>query len=172
VEVLKSVRKAVGDWPVTVKLNCEDGIEGGITSEETIFFARQLVKEGVDGFMVSGGSPAAGPKLGPARMAKAGKKGKYGEGYFAEATVKIRTVLSDDGNADIPVIGVGGWRTPAMMEENLETVCDAFAVSRPLLEDPALVNKWIENSEYLTGCISCNKCSETIEGMIICRKND
>jgi tRNA-dihydrouridine synthase len=65
----------------------------------------------------------------------------------------------------IPVIGVGGWRTPSMMETHLGTTCDAFAISRPILEDPGIVNKWVENPEHLTGCVSCNKCQQKIEGM-------
>ena len=172
VEVLKSVRKAVGDWPVAAKVNCEDGIEGGVTNEDIIFFSKKLAKEGIDALMISGGSPAAGPKMGPARMAKAGKTGKHGEGYFSEATAKIRAAVIENSNKQIPIIGVGGWRTPAIMEEHLDATCDAFAISRPLLENPDLVNKWMENPEYLTGCISCNKCSEVIEGLIICRRDE
>ena len=172
VEVVKSVREATGNWPVTAKLNCEDGIEGGVTHDDVIFFAKRLTEAGVDALTISGGSPAAGPKLGPARLAKAGKEGKNGEGYFAEATAKIRSAVGGDGEGSIPVIGVGGWRTPAIMEKHLGTTCDAFAISRPILEDPEVVKKWMEDPEHLTGCVSCNKCSQKIEGMIVCRRDE
>ncbi|MEE8592199.1 MAG: tRNA-dihydrouridine synthase, partial [Spirochaetia bacterium] len=83
VEVVKAVRRAVGDWPVTVKINSEDGIEGGIIHEDLVYFAAQLVKAGIDALTISGGSPVAGDgKLGPSRLAKAGREGKNGEGYF------------------------------------------------------------------------------------------
>ncbi len=117
VEVVKTVRDTTGDWPVIAKLNCEDGIEGGVTHDDVILFAQRLADAGIEALMISGGSPAAGPKLGPARLAKAGKEGKNGEGYFAEVTAKIRSAVGGEGEQSIPVIGVGGWRTPAMMEK-------------------------------------------------------
>ena len=76
VEVVKAVRRAVGDWPVTVKINSEDGIEGGIIHEDMVYFAAQLVKAGIDGLEVTGGCPAAGPTMGPSRPTKTGKEGK------------------------------------------------------------------------------------------------
>jgi 2,4-dienoyl-CoA reductase-like NADH-dependent reductase (Old Yellow Enzyme family) len=171
-EVVKAVREATGDWPVTAKLNCEDGIEGGVTHDDIIFFSQRLTEVGINALTISGGSPAADPKLGPTRLAKAGKGGKNGEGYFSEATAKIRSAFDSGGEGSIPVIGVGGWRTPTMMEEHLGATCDAFAISRPILEDPEVVNKWIEDPEHLTGCVSCTKCFQKIEGMIVCRRDE
>ena len=168
--VLKAVREATGDWPAIAKLNCEDGIEGGVTHDDVIFFAQRLAEAGIEALTISGGSPAAGPKLGPARLARAGKEGKNGEAYFAEVTAKIRSAVGGEGT--IPIIGVGGWRTPSIMEKHLGTTCDAFAIARPILEDPSVVNKWMENPEYLTGCVSCNKCQQKIEEMIVCRRDE
>jgi len=172
VEVFKAVREAVGDWPVTAKLNCEDGIEGGVTTDDVIYFAERLVEAGVDALTISGGSPASPPKLGPSRLAKAGKEGEYGEGYFSDATAKVRSAVGGDGNGGVTVIGVGGWRTPAIMEKHIGITCDAFAISRPTIENPAIVNRWLEDPEYLTGCTSCNKCIDKMDGMIICRRDE
>ncbi len=171
VEIVKAVRQAVDDWPVTARINSEDGVEGGITHDDMVFFARQLVEAGIDALVISGGCPAAGPKLGPSRLAKAGKEGKNGEGYFAEATAKLRAAVGGEGEGKIPIIGLGGWRTPAIMGKHVESTCDAFALARPLINDAAIVNKWIEDSDYLTGCISCNKCQQG-QGMVICRKDE
>ncbi len=171
VEVTRAVREAVGDWPVIAKINCEDGIDGGVTVDDAVYFAGQLAAAGIDGLEVSGGSPAAGPKLGPSRVAKRGRaEGKNREGYFAEAAAAIRASLSGDQTRKIPVIGVGGWRTPAIMEQHLQNSCDAFAVCRPLLNDAGVIAKWREDPEHETGCTSCNKCSEG-QGMIVCRKD-
>ena len=171
VEVVKAVRQAVGDWPVTVRINSEDGVEGGVTHDDMLFFARQLVNAGIDGLVISGGSPAADPKLSPSRLVKAGKEGKNGEGYFAEAAAKVRAAVGGEGEGKIPVIGLGGWRTPAIMEKHVGSTCDAFAISRPLIHDAGIVNKWIEDPGYLTGCISCNKCQQG-QGIVICRKDE
>ena len=113
VEVVKAVRSAIGDWPVIAKINGEDGVEGGITLDDVVFFAGQLAETGIDALMVSG----------------------------------------------------GGWRTPAIMEKHVGSTCDAFAISRPLINDPGIVNKWIENPDYLTGCISCNNVSRGRESL-------
>jgi hypothetical protein len=40
------------------------------------------------------------------------------------------------------------------------------------LGDPGIVNKWVENPEHLTGCVSCNKCQQKIKGMIVCRRDE
>jgi len=165
VEVVKAVRQAVGDWPVIAKINCEDGGEGGVSIDDVIFFAGQLAETGIDALMVSGGGGSPDPKLSPSRLARAGKEGKNGEGYFAEATAKIRTAVK------IPVIGVGGWRTTPIMEKHIGAACDAFALSRPLINDAGIINKWVENPDHVTGCISCNKCMQS-QGIIVCRKDE
>ena len=171
VEVVRAVRQEVGDWPVTAKINSEDGVEGGITHDDTVFFAGELANAGIDALVISGGSPAAGERLGPSRLARAGKEGKTGEGYFAEATAKVRAAVDGNGEGKIPVIGVGGWRTPAIMEKHVGRTCDAFAISRPLINDPAIVNKWIQNPDHLTECVSDNKCLQG-QGIVVCRKDD
>jgi 2,4-dienoyl-CoA reductase-like NADH-dependent reductase (Old Yellow Enzyme family) len=57
VEVVKAVRETTGDWPVTAKLNCEDGIEGGVTHDDVIYFAKRLTEAGIEALTISGGSP-------------------------------------------------------------------------------------------------------------------
>jgi 2,4-dienoyl-CoA reductase-like NADH-dependent reductase (Old Yellow Enzyme family) len=172
VEVLKSVKKEVGDWPVIAKINSEDGVEGGITHDDMVFFAEQLVNTGINGLEISGGSPGVvAGKLQPSRFAKAGSEGKNGEGYFADAAAKVRALVGGRGAGKVPIIGVGGWRTPAIMEKSAGSSCDAFALSRPLINDPGIVNKWVKDPDHLTGCISCNKCLGG-EGIVVCRKDE
>lgn len=171
VEVVKAVRKAVGDWPLAAKINCEDGVEGGTTHDDMVFFAGQLAEAGIDALIISGGSPAGGDKLGPSRLARAGKEGKSGEGYFAEAASKVLGVVGGEGHGKIPVISIGGWRTPVIMEKHLGSTCDAFSIARPLINDSGIVNKWIKDPDYLTCCISCNKCMQS-QGIIVCRKDE
>ncbi len=166
VEVAKAVRKAVGGWPVIAKINSEDGAEGGISTDDAVAFAGMLAQAGLDGVEVSGGSWAAGSKLSASRLARRGREeGKGREGYFAEAAGRIRTTVG------LTTISVGGWRTPAIMEKHLGKTCDAFAIARPLINDPGLVNKWIADPEHPSGCLSCNKCMKG-KGMIVCRKDD
>jgi 2,4-dienoyl-CoA reductase-like NADH-dependent reductase (Old Yellow Enzyme family) len=172
VEIIRAVRKEVGDWTVIAKINSEDGVEGGMTHNDMVFFAEQLVKAGIDGLEISGGSPGVvAGKLHPSRFAKAGKEGENGEGYFAGAAAIVRSAVGGSGTGKVPIIGVGGWRTPAIMEKHAGSSCDAFALSRPLINDPYIVNKWINDPAHLTGCISCNKCLNG-EGPVVCRKDE
>jgi len=169
VEVVKAVRESVGEWPVIAKINSEDGIPGGVTHDEMVYFAGELVKAGIDALEITGGCPAASPTMGASRPTEAGKEGKNGEGYFAEAAAKVRAAVGDDGK--IPVIGVGGWRTPAIMEKHVGKTCDAFSIGRPHIIDAGIVNKWIKDPQYPTECTSCNKCLGG-EGIVVCRKDE
>lgn len=172
VEIVKAVREAVGDFPVTAKINSEDGLDGGgVTHDDMVFFAKQLVNAGIDALTISGGCPASGPTSGSARPVKSGKEGKGGEGYFAEATAKVREAVGGEDEGKIPIIGVGGWRTPAIMEMHVGKTCDAFAIGRPLINDSGIVNKWIRDPDYSTECISCSKCLQS-EGIVVCRKEE
>ncbi len=55
VEVLRQIRRAVGDdYPVTVKLNSEDFIDGGLCIDESTEIAGVLSKEGIDAIEISG----------------------------------------------------------------------------------------------------------------------
>ena len=156
----------------SANINCEDGVEGGVTHDDSVFLAEQLVEAGIDGLEISGGSPGAGGgKLEAARLAKAGKEGENGEGYFAGAAARVKAAVGGSGTGKVPIIGVGGWRTPAIMEKHAGGSCDAFGLSRPLINDPGIVNKWKNDPNHLTGCISCNKCLKG-EGPVLCRKDE
>ena len=59
----------------------------------------------------------------------------------------------------MPVILVGGLRSFSLIERLLaEGYADMFALSRPLIREPDLVNIWREDPSYRATCISCNLC--------------
>ena len=56
-EVVHSVREAVGDWvPVLVKINAEDFLPGGFSTDEMLQVAELLERAGVDAIELSGGT--------------------------------------------------------------------------------------------------------------------
>jgi len=60
---------------------------------------------------------------------------------------------------DIPVISVGGFRSKSVMEAALKDgKCDMIALSRPLIQEPDLVEKFRTGQSERAECISCNKC--------------
>ncbi len=147
-DVLAQVRSAVGPgYPVFIKLNSEDAVEGGLVFEESLEVAKGLSQRGIDAIEVSGGVPAA-KKLSASRVVKEPKD----EGYFLANAAKVKQEVS------CPVICVGGWRSRARVEAALDQV-DAVALCRPFIRQPDLANRW-RSGETEATCISCNQCFE------------
>lgn len=145
-EVLAATRQAVGPtYPVFIKLNSYDAVEGGLTLEESLPVAQGLAQRGMNAIEVSGGTPAAG-KLSPSRVVKQAEE----EGYFLANAAAIKKAVS------CPVICVGGWRSKSQVEKALDQV-DAVAMSRPFIRQPDLAKRWQAGEEKAT-CISCNQC--------------
>ena len=68
IEVYTAVREASGkDYPVLIKLNGADHLDGGLSIEDAMYVAKQLSDMGLDAIEVSGGTPASGDES-PARM--------------------------------------------------------------------------------------------------------
>ncbi len=150
VEVVERVRSAVGPhFPVLVKINCEDGLEGGLTPEdfvETLFLLREA---GVDAVEVSGGTLTSG-KLSPSRT---GIDAPEKEAYFRQAARTARSATH------LPVILVGGVRSFDLAEKIvLEGSADYIAMSRPFIREPGLIRRWQEGDRRRAACISVNKC--------------
>ena len=154
----EAIRQAVGlGYPVCIKLNCTDGVEGGISFEDALELARMYDQAGVDAIEVSGGIPSALEK-GSIRPVKRPQD----EGYFLERAVKIKHAVS------CPVIAVGGFRSKSKVMEALDFV-DAVALSRPLIREPALVDKWRQGLSDKAECISCGLClQEAFNGELCC----
>jgi 2,4-dienoyl-CoA reductase-like NADH-dependent reductase (Old Yellow Enzyme family) len=89
VETIRAIRQAVGgDYPVLVKMNCEDFSEGGLTVTESIEAARQMVAAGLDAIELSGGLLTGG-KLSPSRP---NINTEEKEAYFKEAARAFKKV--------------------------------------------------------------------------------
>ncbi|MGD8353782.1 MAG: NADH:flavin oxidoreductase [Pseudomonadota bacterium] len=149
-EVYLSVREQVGpDYPVAIKLTGSDNLKGGIQIEDTVWFAGELEKLGIDAIEVSAGTSGSGEGV-PVRK---GINTETKEGYNAPFAVSIRSAVK------VPVILVGGLRSLPVMERLLgERTADLFALSRPLIREPNLVNRWKEDPGHRSTCTSCNLC--------------
>lgn len=147
-EVYSGVRRVVSkDYPVLIKLNSEDFLEGGLEVKESIAIALELEKEGIDAIEISGGMREA--KLGAARRDILEEDM---EAYFLANAREFRKALN------IPLILVGGLRSRRVMEGVLEEgTVDFVSMSRPLIREPDLPGKMKEGKEK-ADCISCNGC--------------
>jgi 2,4-dienoyl-CoA reductase-like NADH-dependent reductase (Old Yellow Enzyme family) len=149
VEILRGVKSACGrDFPVIVKLNSTDFLEGGLVLEDAVRVARMIEAEGIDGIEVSGGMAEAGRG-----SVWAGLRSEDEEGYFTANASAVKAAVR------VPVFALGGIRTLAVAERIVrEGGADLVSLSRPLIRDPFLVKHFREGLTSKSECISCNKC--------------
>ncbi len=150
VEAYESVRKAVGkEFPVLIKMNCRDFAENGLSLEDSLQVGRMLAAAGLDAIELSGGLITGG-KLSPSRF---GIKSEEQEAYFKEDAQAFKNEIS------IPLILVGGMRSFEVAERLVEDgVADYVSMSRPLIREPGLINRWKAGDRGRALCKSDNLC--------------
>ena len=148
-EVYTAVRAAVGAaFPVLIKLNGCDNLEGGLSVEDARYAARALDRAGIDAIEVSGGTPASGTRS-PVRSKI---EGVEQEGYNLSLGLGIKAAVG------CPVFSVGGFRGVEVVQQALRQGIDGIALSRPLIREPALPKRWLKGDTARATCISCNGC--------------
>ena len=160
-EVLEGVRMAVGqDYPVLVKMNSEDFLDGGHTLDESLRVGVMLCEGGVDAIELSGGTWRSGD-LTPARK-KIDSPDK--EAYFREAAKLFKE------RVDVPLLLVGGIRSYEVAEQLiLENAADYVSMCRPLVREPGLINRWKAGCRTKSACVSCSQCGSASQaGGIYC----
>ncbi|MDR2005767.1 MAG: NADH:flavin oxidoreductase [Acidaminococcales bacterium] len=154
-EICDAVRlKAGKDYPLFVKINFSDLTDPGLQGHECVSICKELEKRGVDAIEVSSGL-AVGAKSIPS---KAGI-GLEEQGFFAGGAMEVA------GAVNIPVVSVGGYRSPDFAEETLNRGnIAAISLSRPLVREPGLVKRWKAGDLTPSQCVSCNGCfAETLK---------
>jgi 2,4-dienoyl-CoA reductase-like NADH-dependent reductase (Old Yellow Enzyme family) len=156
-EVTEAVRSAVGtDFPVLVKINSEDSVDGGLTVDESIAICAMLQDAGVQAVELSGGT-AFGVIAGDYEItfSPINKDGAYWRNAAAELKQKVT----------IPVMLVGGIRTYDTAENLVESgAADYISLSRPLIREPDLIARWESGDRRKAACVSDNGCMQPTEG--------
>ncbi len=148
-EVYWQVREAVGkDYPVLIKLNGADNLDGGLDLADAIYAAQLLDREGIDAIEVSGGTPASGD-LSPIRN-KINKPEQ--EAYNLELCTAIKAAVK------CPVMVVGGFRSFAVAERAIQNDADYVSMARPFIREPDLAKRWQSGDHSSATCISCSAC--------------
>lgn len=152
VEIVKRARKLVGpEYPLMIKMNFDDFVPGGLDKDEAVRVAKIIVQEGIDCIEVSGGTQAEGGR----HIAVKGINTVKKEAYFRSYAKALKEDVS------VPVILVGGLRSPSVMEELMEDgVTDLVSMCRPFIREPQLIKRWKDGDLTKAKCISCNKCLE------------
>lgn len=148
-DVYRTIRKTVGpNYPVMIKLNGSDNLEGGLTTEDAIYAAKALDREGIDAIEVSGGTPASGD-MSPVRL---DINKPSDEAYNLSACKRIKAAVKS------PVMVVGGFRSFEVVERVILEDADYVSMSRPFIREPDLANRWQAGDRSPAHCISCNSC--------------
>lgn len=144
--IVEGMRAKVGPgFPISVRINATDEIEGGITLDEAISQAVLLQTAGADAISVSGGLEYWTPSTIACY--------RYPKGLFVSLAEKVKKAIK------VPVIAAGKI-TPELGEQMLrDGKADFVGMGRPLLADPELPNKLSEGRlEDVRQCLYCNNC--------------
>ena len=161
-DVYRRVRFQVGpDFPVFVKLNGSDNLEGGLDISDAVQAAQLLDIEKIDAIEVSGGTSASGERV-PVRT-KIDKPTR--EAYNLAFAKEIKKAVK------CPVMAVGGFRSLEVINKAvIEHGTDYISMARPFIREPRLIKRWREGDLSPARCISCNGCFKPglKEGGIYC----
>lgn len=148
--IYPSVRKVVGEnYPILIKMNCADFIENGITLDDSLQAAKIFAHAGYNAIEVSGGIIRTG-KLSPNRP---GISTVDKEAYFKDYALRFKKEIST------PLILVGGLRSFEVADKIItDGIADYISMSRPLIREPDLINRWKKGDLRKAECKSDNLC--------------
>ena len=145
-EILKDMRsKTSDDFIITMKINSTDEYPGGLTVQDFLVSCKLMADAGIDAIEVSGnGTSHTGVKAG------------HNEGYFRTAAMSLAALV------DVPVVLVGGLRSIEKINQIFEeTQIQYVSLSRPLVREPNLIQRWLDGDTRPSLCVSCNTCYRT-----------
>jgi len=151
-EAVRSIREATGPgYPLLIKLNSEDFLEGGLTRDEAVQVAALLEAASVDAIEFSGGTVASPEKFVPVRPGKS--KAPQDEVFYREAAQLYKTKVR------IPLMLVGGIRSYETANDLIRHgTANYISLGRPLICEPGLVKRWHNGDHRESECASCNGC--------------
>ncbi|MFT5722353.1 MAG: 2,4-dienoyl-CoA reductase-like NADH-dependent reductase (Old Yellow Enzyme family) [Motiliproteus sp.] len=131
VEVIDRVRRAVGpSFPVGIKINSSDQLEGGLTQDDALDAIGILDQTSIDLIEISGGTYFPG--------AKARSDSTGGGPYFVDFSKRAQQVTS------VPLLATGGFKTRAEALGSLaDGSVDMVGLARAMALNPELANDWL-----------------------------
>jgi 2,4-dienoyl-CoA reductase-like NADH-dependent reductase (Old Yellow Enzyme family) len=152
------------NFPIIIKLNTIDFLRGGLTLEEGTEIAKNLVDLGYDAIEPTCGRTnlkVSGMKAFPSVIMKT----EDDENYFLPNAKALRAYM---GNSKLLLMG--GIRNPLLAERFLqENIADFISMSRPLVYEPNLPNRWKKGDISPPLCTNCNAClGISLHGPVYC----
>jgi 2,4-dienoyl-CoA reductase-like NADH-dependent reductase (Old Yellow Enzyme family) len=159
-EIVAGARQAVGSFPILIKVNGTDYLEGGLGLRNFHSLVEELQQAGIDGLEVSGGmmdclvrsEEELGFRPVPSPEGHIELEDPAKQSYFLPYAKSL--------HQDVPVILVGGNRDAERLEAFLQQGwVDFVALCRPLIREPDLPRRWREGQGGPgVACVSCNAC--------------
>jgi 2,4-dienoyl-CoA reductase-like NADH-dependent reductase (Old Yellow Enzyme family)/thioredoxin reductase len=143
-DLIREIKELAGsDFPVMIKLVCDEFTGGGITVNESSESVRILAEAGADAVVANAGNKDTKNITIPSHYTGAG------------ALVHIAAGIKK--TAPIPVIAIGKINTPELAEQIIaQGKADFVAMARALVADPYLPVKAQEGRrDEIRGCIYC-----------------
>lgn len=145
-EILQDMRSKTGDdFLITMKINSTDEYPGGLTVQDFLVTCKLMADAGIDAIEVSGNGTS-----------RTGIRAGQNEGYFRAAAASLAALV------DVPVVLVGGLRSIDKINQYLDEAKIAYvSLSRPLVREPDLIQRWQAGDTKPSLCVSCNTCYRT-----------
>lgn len=174
--VIKHVRDVVGpDYPILIKMNCEDGFKGGLTIDEAVQAAKRFEDEGAGALVLSCGFTARTSffmmrgQVPILEYVKSEKNlfTKMGMALFGRLIVKevpfSEMFLFDQARrikdaVKIPVAYIGGICSINNIEKALNEGFEFVQIGRATIRDPNVIGKMQCGEITGTDCDHCNRC--------------
>jgi len=158
IEIYNGLRDKIGNsFPIIIKLQTKDFVPGGLILDDATKITKILVDHGFDAIEPSGGIAETQVGVKEAYPSKAIKTPEE-ENYFLPICEKLKPIMKG-----CKLILMGGIKNPISAEKFLqEGIADFISMSRPLIYEPDLPNRWESGDLNPAKCISCNSCYMTM----------
>ena len=133
IEIISKVRRAVGPlFPVGIRINSTDQLEGGLTEIDALEVVRLLDQTSIDLIDISGGTYFPG--------AKASSDGSSEGPYFLDFARLAR------GVTNVPLMLTGGFKRRDQAVDAVSSgAVDMVGLARVLALDPRIADTWLSN---------------------------
>lgn len=131
-EVIDEVRRAVGpSFPIGIKINSTDKLEGGLTQDDALEVVRMLDQTSIDLIDVSGGTYFPG-------AAASSDSSSEGGPYFLGFARRAKEVTN------VPVMATGGFEKRAQAIDAVASgAVDMVSLARAMVLNPQLAQDWM-----------------------------
>jgi 2,4-dienoyl-CoA reductase-like NADH-dependent reductase (Old Yellow Enzyme family) len=164
-ELVEQCRKRVGNaYPITMKMNGADYVPGGLEVEEAAYLATIFAEAGLDALEISSYiwdslMHIKYKAMPPEAQTNLRKRGL--EAYNLGLAAKIKNVLNEKNEKNIPIILIGGlYRFETIRKILNDELIEFCSLSRPLIRQPDLPAIWQGGPPFPEAeCVHCNLCT-------------